>query len=76
MKPHEIQEKLGLTRISDRSWYVQPACAVTGDGLYEGLNLMINNKHKQAHRYDNFTIKNTYNYNLAESAIFIQLLAA
>jgi hypothetical protein len=22
MKPHEIQEKLGLTRIRDRNWYV------------------------------------------------------
>ncbi|KAH7984886.1 hypothetical protein HPB52_024471 [Rhipicephalus sanguineus] len=36
MKPHEIQEKLGLTRIRDRNWYVQPACATTGDGLFEG----------------------------------------
>jgi len=45
MKPHEIQEKLGLTRISDRSWYVQPACATTGDGLYEGLTwLTMNHK--------------------------------
>ncbi|PWA16228.1 hypothetical protein CCH79_00004489 [Gambusia affinis] len=29
MKPHEIQEKLGLTRIRDRNWYVQPSCATT-----------------------------------------------
>ncbi|KAL1265133.1 hypothetical protein QQF64_003160 [Cirrhinus molitorella] len=35
MKPHEIQEKLGLTRIRDRNWYVQPSCATTGDGLAE-----------------------------------------
>ncbi|GLV43111.1 ADP ribosylation factor 6 [Carabus blaptoides fortunei] len=38
MKPHEIQEKLGLTRIRDRNWYVQPSCATTGDGLYEGID--------------------------------------
>ena len=45
MKPHEIQEKLGLTRIRDRNWYVQPSCATTGDGLFEGLSwLSSNNK--------------------------------
>lgn len=45
MKPHEIQEKLGLTRVRDRNWYVQPCCATTGDGLYEGLTwLTANNK--------------------------------
>ncbi|GBM78275.1 ADP-ribosylation factor 6 [Araneus ventricosus] len=45
MKPHEVQEKLGLTRIHDRVWYVQPSCATTGDGLYEGLMwLTANNK--------------------------------
>ncbi len=43
MKPHEIQEKLGLTRIRDRNWYVQPACASTGDGLYEGLTWLTSN---------------------------------
>ncbi|XP_007892562.1 ADP-ribosylation factor 6 [Callorhinchus milii] len=43
MKPHEIQEKLGLTRIQDRSWYVQPSSATTGDGLYEGLTWLRSN---------------------------------
>ena len=43
MRPHEIQEKLGLTRIRDRNWYVQPACATTGDGLYEGLTWLTSN---------------------------------
>lgn len=43
MKPHEIQEKLGLTRIRDRNWYVQPCCATTGDGLYEGLTWLTSN---------------------------------
>jgi ADP-ribosylation factor protein 6 len=47
MKPQEIQDKLGLTvtGLRQRNWYVQPACATTGDGLYEGLTwLMSNNK--------------------------------
>ena len=42
-KPHEIQEKLGLTRIRDRNWYVQPSCATSGDGLYEGLTWLTSN---------------------------------
>lgn len=50
MKPHEIQEKLGLTRIRDRNWYVQPACASTGDGLYEGLTWLTSN-HKSWSRW-------------------------
>lgn len=41
MKPHEIQEKLGLTRLRDRHWYVQPACAIQGDGLQEGLTWLM-----------------------------------
>eukprot|EP00094_Tigriopus_californicus_P000794 TCALIF_00768-PA protein Name:"Similar to Arf6 ADP-ribosylation factor 6 (Rattus norvegicus)" AED:0.29 eAED:0.29 QI:623/0/0.5/1/0/0.5/2/0/106 len=41
--PNEIQEKLGLTRIRDRNWFVQPACATTGDGLYEGLTWLTSN---------------------------------
>lgn len=43
MKSHEIKEKLGLTRIRDRSWYVQPTCATTGDGLDEGLRWLTAN---------------------------------
>ena len=37
MKPNEIQDKLGLTRLRDRNWFVQPSCATTGEGIYEGL---------------------------------------
>ncbi|XP_003737777.1 ADP-ribosylation factor 6 [Galendromus occidentalis] len=45
MRPQEIQEKLGLTRLRDRHWYVQPACATSGDGLQEGLTwLTVNHK--------------------------------
>merc|ERR1711865_783486 len=34
----EITEKLGLTSLHSRKWYIQPCCATTGDGLYEGLD--------------------------------------
>ncbi|EDV28758.1 ADP-ribosylation factor 6 [Trichoplax sp. H2] len=43
MKPQDIQERLGLIKIRDRNWYVQPSCAVTGDGLYEGLTWLTAN---------------------------------
>lgn len=43
IKPHEMQEKLGLTRLRERNWYVQPSCATTGDGLYEGLTWLTSN---------------------------------
>ena len=43
MKPLEVQEKLGLTKLRDRQWYVQPSCATSGDGLYEGLTWLTSN---------------------------------
>eukprot|EP01137_Pigoraptor_chileana_P034477 Opistho-2@27084 len=44
MKPQEITEKLGLQRIHDRNWFVQPSCATSGDGLYEGLTWLTSNQ--------------------------------
>merc|ERR1712084_80787 len=38
MTPTEMTEKLGLHSIHQRPWYIQSACATTGDGLYEGLD--------------------------------------
>ncbi|PAA52955.1 hypothetical protein BOX15_Mlig010634g1 [Macrostomum lignano] len=43
MRPNEIQDRLSLAFLSDRVWYVQPACAVTGEGLYEGLTWLTSN---------------------------------
>lgn len=43
MKPVEVQEKLALTKLRDRQWYVQPSCATSGDGLYEGLTWLTSN---------------------------------
>jgi len=38
MLASEVTEKLGLHRIRNRRWFLQPSCATTGDGLYEGLD--------------------------------------
>jgi len=37
MTPTEVTEKLRLTQLKDRTWYVVPSCATTGEGLLEGL---------------------------------------
>ncbi|KAI8822187.1 ADP-ribosylation factor [Fimicolochytrium jonesii] len=37
MNPSEITDKLGLHALRQRQWFIQAACATTGDGLYEGL---------------------------------------
>ncbi|XP_071961476.1 ADP-ribosylation factor 4 [Antedon mediterranea] len=38
----EITERLGLTSLKGREWYVQSACATNGTGLYEGLDWLSN----------------------------------
>lgn len=37
MDPEEVTDKLGLAKLRERTWHVQQSCAVTGDGLVEGL---------------------------------------
>lgn len=37
MNPQEVTEKLQLSQLKDRVWYVVPSCATTGEGLFEGL---------------------------------------
>merc|ERR1719491_1451441 len=34
----DAREKMGLQTMQNRKWFVQSACATTGDGLYEGLD--------------------------------------
>merc|ERR1712029_1142101 len=36
MPAAEVTEKLGLHNMRNRQWFIQSACATTGDGLYEG----------------------------------------
>jgi|UniRef100_A0AC35GPJ7 ADP-ribosylation factor protein 6 len=43
MKPQELQDKLGLTRLRDRNWFVQPSCATSGEGIFEGLQWLSQN---------------------------------
>ena len=42
MSVNEIIERLGLNRLRNRKWYIFATCACTGDGLYEGLDWVIN----------------------------------
>ncbi|CAF1165478.1 unnamed protein product [Adineta steineri] len=50
MKTSDIAQKLGLNTLGGKhKWFIQPACAVTGDGLLEGMLEMSNliKKHHQ-----------------------------
>ena len=38
LKTSEVAEKMGLTSLRGRDWFVQGTCAVDGAGLYEGLD--------------------------------------
>merc|ERR1712232_1143766 len=38
MTAAEVTEKLGLHNLRNRQWFIQSACATTGNGLYEGLD--------------------------------------
>ena len=42
MAAPEVTEKLGLHSLRSRQWYIQAACATTGNGLYEGLDWLSN----------------------------------
>lgn len=37
ISPSELTDKLGLNALVDRTWFVQPTCATSGEGLFEGL---------------------------------------
>merc|ERR1711870_160972 len=40
MTAAEVTDKLDLHNMRNRQWFIQSACATTGDGLYEGLEWM------------------------------------
>ncbi|XP_021367861.1 ADP-ribosylation factor 1 isoform X1 [Mizuhopecten yessoensis] len=42
MNAPEITEKLGLSNLRNRNWFIQATCATSGDGLYEGLDWVSN----------------------------------
>jgi len=43
MDTEEITEKLGLSKLRDRTWHVQQSCAIAGDGLLDGLTWLNQN---------------------------------
>lgn len=47
MNAAEITDKLGLHSLRHRNWYVQAACATSGQGLYEGLDWLSQQLRKQ-----------------------------
>lgn len=47
MSAAEITEKLKLSEMRNRQWYIQSCCATSGDGLYEGLDWLTNNISKK-----------------------------
>jgi hypothetical protein len=46
MNAAEITDKLGLHSLRHH-WFIQATCATTGDGLYEGLDLMAQSINKK-----------------------------
>merc|ERR1712173_438735 len=39
----EVTEKLGLYKRKERDWFIQTTCAVTGEGIVDGLEWLANN---------------------------------
>ncbi|CAH0547896.1 unnamed protein product [Brassicogethes aeneus] len=42
MNSAELTDKLNLTQLKSRRWYIQATCATQGNGLYEGLDWLSN----------------------------------
>ena len=40
MEVSALADKLGLSAMRDREWFIKECCATTGDGLYDGLSWM------------------------------------
>jgi ADP-ribosylation factor protein 1 len=43
MNASDLTDRLGLHSLRNRKWYIQSACATSGDGLYEGLEWLSSN---------------------------------
>jgi len=50
MSASEVTDKLGLHSLQRRQWYIQSCCATTGDGLYDGLDWLVNTLPRMAKR--------------------------
>ena len=45
MSAVEVQEKLGLSKLTKRDWHIEQTCATSGEGLVEGLEWMHSKVH-------------------------------
>ncbi|KAJ3058881.1 ADP-ribosylation factor-like protein 5A [Quaeritorhiza haematococci] len=41
LKAAEISEALALSSLRDRQWHIQACCALTGEGLFEGMDWIV-----------------------------------
>ncbi|KAL9655016.1 hypothetical protein ABK040_008800 [Willaertia magna] len=42
MSAAEMTDKLALHNLRQRNWFIQPCCAISGEGLFEGLDWLSN----------------------------------
>ncbi|EFC43014.1 ARF/SAR family small GTPase [Naegleria gruberi] len=42
MSAAEMTDKLSLHNLKQRNWFIQPCCAISGQGLFEGLDWLSN----------------------------------
>ena len=42
MNASEMTDKLKLHQLKQRNWFIQPCCAPSGEGLFEGLDWLSN----------------------------------
>ena len=47
MNTAEVTTKLGLHNLSNREWFIQSTCAVTGEGIVDGLEWLANTLKKK-----------------------------
>lgn len=40
LKPSEVADLMTLHKLTSRKWYIQAACAKTGEGLFEAMREM------------------------------------
>ena len=47
MTVREISDKLGLLYLTNRKWYILATCALSGDGLWEGMEWLSNHARRK-----------------------------
>ena len=38
LNPSAVVDQLSLNKLSGHEWFIQAACATTGEGIYEGMH--------------------------------------